>query len=241
MPRANRYIVSGHVYHVTHRCHNRRFLFRFARDRDEYRERLRQAVKLYDLSVLGYTITANHTHLLIRSERAEELSRLMQKLEGEFAEYYNIRKHRSGAFWGGRYHATMVDSGEYFWNCLRYIDLNMVRAGVVERPLDWRWCGYDELLGLRKRYRILDLDEVVKQSPADDLSTFRTAYQAAVEERAARGGGRRDPVWTNSIAVGRKDFVSRVVASIGLTREVLQVEEPRQGVWTVREEGPSYG
>ena len=151
MPRANRYIVSGHVYHVTHRCHNRRFLFRFARDRDEYRERLRQAVKLYDLSVLGYTITANHTHLLIRSERAEELSRLMQKLEGEFAEYYNIRKHRSGAFWGGRYHATMVDSGEYFWNCLR--------------------------------------------------------------------SSRR----------------------LGLTREVLQVEEPRQGVWTVREAGPSYG
>ena len=74
MPRANRYVVPGMVYHVTHRCHDRSFLLRFACDRDEYRERLRRAVKLYDLSVLGYTITSNHTHLLIHSESTEALS-----------------------------------------------------------------------------------------------------------------------------------------------------------------------
>ena len=231
---------SKYVYHVTHRCHNRSFLFRFACDRDEYRERLRQAVKAYELSVLGYTITANHTHMLIHSQTTEALSAMMQKLEGEFAEYYNIRKRRSGAFWGGRYHATMIDNGDYFWNCLKYIDLNMVRAGVVAHPLEWRWSGFAELVGLRKRYRIIDLDEVIKQSAGADLDEFRVAYQVAIDTAAARGGGWRDPMWTESIAVGKREFVSRVTTSIGLRREVLSMNEHSTGVWTVRETGIPY-
>ena len=138
MPRANRYILPGRTYHLTHRCHNRSFLFRFAKDRTEYCRRLRWAVREFRVSLLAYTITSNHTHLLARAAQAETISAFMQKLEGEFAEYYNMRKRRSGAFWGGRFHSTMIDNGEYLWDCMRYIDLNMVRAGVVEHS---RRCG----------------------------------------------------------------------------------------------------
>ena len=95
--------------------------------RTEYRHRLRLALKEYDLSLLAYSITSSHTHLLINSGTTEALSSMMQKLEGEFAEVYNLRKKRTGAFWNGRYHATMIDSGRYLWNCMKYIDLNMVR------------------------------------------------------------------------------------------------------------------
>ena len=102
MPRANRYILPGYIYHLTHRCHNRSFLFRFVRDRTEYRKRLRVTLKTFDLSLLAYCITSNHTHLLIKAKDPESISNFMQKLEGEFAEYYNFRKRRSGAFWGGR-------------------------------------------------------------------------------------------------------------------------------------------
>jgi len=102
MPRANRYILPGHTYHVTHRCHGRNFLLRFAVHRTEYRHRLRLALKEYDLSLLAYSITSNHTHLLINSGTTEALSSMMQKLEGGFGEYYNLRKKRTGAFWNGR-------------------------------------------------------------------------------------------------------------------------------------------
>ncbi len=54
---------------------------------------------------------------------------------------------RGGAFWEARYHCTLVDGGEHAFNCIRCIDLNMVRAGVVGHPLEWRWCGHDELVG----------------------------------------------------------------------------------------------
>ena len=165
----------------------------------------------------------------------------MQKLEGEFAEYYNIRKRRSGAFWGGRYHATMIDSGEYFWNCLKYIDLNMVRARVVKHPAEWRWCGFSELAGLRKRYRILCLDEVVRQTPAENLESFRAAYQGVIQEAAARGGGVRDPIWTQNVAVGGQDYVERMRNRLGVRREALLVEERSSGVWSLRETGDPYG
>jgi len=107
MPRANRCILPGYTDHLTHRCHNRSWLFRFARDRTEYCRRLRLAVKEFDVSLLTFCITSDHTHLLAQAEKLEQISARMQKLEGEFAEYYNIRKRRSGAFWSGRYHCTI--------------------------------------------------------------------------------------------------------------------------------------
>ncbi|MEA1926873.1 MAG: hypothetical protein U9N73_01600, partial [Candidatus Auribacterota bacterium] len=56
-----------------------------------------------------------------------------------------------------RFHCTLIDTGRYLWNCLTYIDLNMIRAGVVSHPEEWEWCGYRELMGIRKRYRVLDI------------------------------------------------------------------------------------
>ena len=87
MPRANRSILPARTYHLTHRCHDRSFLFQFAKDRQtEYRRRLRLAIGQFDLRLLPYCITSNHTHLLVRSMEREVISALMQKLEGEFGE-----------------------------------------------------------------------------------------------------------------------------------------------------------
>ena len=210
MPRANRYILPGYIYHLTHRCHNRSFLFRFVRDRIEYRKRLRATLKIFDLLLLAYCITSNHTHLLIKAEDSESISNFMQKLEGEFAEYYNFRKKRSGAFWGGRYNCAMIDSGAYLWNCMKYID-HMVRAKVVEKPSDWEWCGYNEIIGKRKRYCLLDIPEILLQSQCSSLKELRTTYISIIDEALARRDFNRDPVWTESIAVGSKPFVDKTV------------------------------
>jgi hypothetical protein len=57
---------------------------------------------------------------------------------------------------GDNFHATLVEEGSYLWRCLCYIELNMVRAGVVSHPREWEWVGYHEIMGQRKRYRLLD-------------------------------------------------------------------------------------
>jgi putative transposase len=139
MPRANRFMQPGQIYHLTHRCHDRAFLFRFARDRSEYRERLRTVSRMFRVSVLNYCITSNHHHIIAVEHKAMSISRMMQKLEGDFAGYYNRRKQRSGSFWEDRYHCTMIEDGEHFRNCMIYVAMNMVRAGVVAHPRDWLW------------------------------------------------------------------------------------------------------
>jgi putative transposase len=127
VPRANRYILPGHSYHLTHRCHNRDFLLRFAVHGNRYRERLRQAVDEFDVSLLDYSITSNHVHLLAFAEQDAQISELMKNAAGESGQSYNRRKGRSG---GRRFHSTMVDSDRYLFECLINIDLNMVRCGA---------------------------------------------------------------------------------------------------------------
>src|SRR5262245_27029141 len=141
MPRANRHYVLGQVWHITHRCHDRSFLLRFARDRRCYLGWLREARTRYGLCVLNYVVTSNHVHLLVKDIGKEVLARSIQLTAGRTARQYNRRKHRQGAFWDDRYHATAVEADEHLHRCLVYIDLNMVRAGVVRHPTEWVHCG----------------------------------------------------------------------------------------------------
>jgi putative transposase len=240
MPRANRYILPDCVYHLTHRCHNGAFLLRFARDRTAYRARLRESVRECRISLLAYCITSNHTHLLATASSPGGISRFMQKLEGDFAQYYNRRKARSGAFWGDRFHSTLVESGEHLRNCLAYIDLNMVRAGVVVHPREWPWCGYHELVGQRRRYRMLDVERLLWELGRPDLRTFRAAHESSLAESIRLDRLHREAMWTESIAVGSRSFVSRV-AQQTKNRSRLYEGCTTEGTWFLRDSEAAYG
>ena len=242
MPRANRYIIPGQIYHVTHRCHDHEFLLKFARDRDLYRAMLRERLKRFPISLLGYCLTSNHTHLLLKVGNGETgvLARFMQSLEGDFAQAYNLRKKRFGAYWCDRYHAVMVEQGEYLWRCLRYIDLNMVRAGVVRTPADWPWCGYQEMAGKRLRYRLLD-----REALASELAPVRCGeeivrdYLQTVDDALRKEPLVREPCWTGSLAVGSEGYVKAIGARIP---NRMKVETRQQdNVWVVRETSSLYG
>jgi putative transposase len=70
----------------------------------------------------------------------------LQLIAGRTAQEYNRRKNRRGAFWEDRYHATAVDTDEHLIRCLLYIDLNMLRAGAVSLPRQWRHGGWHEIV-----------------------------------------------------------------------------------------------
>ena len=97
-----------------------------------------EAKKRFGLCVLDYTVTSNHIHLLVKDTGAGVIAESMQLIAGRTAQEYNQRKGNKGAFWEDRYHATAIDSDEYLQRCLIYIDLNMVRAGVVNHPGQWK-------------------------------------------------------------------------------------------------------
>lgn len=233
MPRANRYILPGNIYHLTHRCHDRKFLLRFARDRDGYRRRLREAVADFDLSLLGYNITSNHVHLIVFADELDQVAGLMQRTAAEFARDYNRRKERSGAFWQGRYFATMIDSGNYLWQCLKYVELNMVRCGVVQHPRDWLWSGYHELLGLRRRNRLLDITKLLWLLQTSDLDEFRVNFNVALDEAILRDECHRESKWTEALAVGSRSFVAVIEQNVRNRRELELLEEST--TWVLRE------
>ena len=106
MARANRHFLPGHLWHITHRCHEREFLLKFARDRRSYLRWLFESKKRFGLCVLDYVVTSNHIHLLVKDTGNGVIPRSMQLLAGCTGQDYNRRKGREGAFWEDRYHAT---------------------------------------------------------------------------------------------------------------------------------------
>ena len=110
----------------------------------------------YGVSILNYVATSNHVHLLVADQGNQEIPRAMQLIAARTAQEFNTRKKRKGAFWEGRYHATAVQTDEHFLQCMTYIDLNMVRAGVVRHPCDWDVCGYNEIQSPWSRKGVID-------------------------------------------------------------------------------------
>lgn len=238
MPRANRYFVENQIYHLTHRCHDRMFLLRFARDRDVYREWLREAAQRFRVSIFAFCVTSNHVHLLAGAVDGKSISQMMDLIEGAVAGHYNRRKQRSGAFWTGRYHATLIDTGDYLWNCLKYVELNMVRARVVKHPQEWRWNSYAELMGQRERYRILAIPRLLDLLGGWDEATFRKRYNEEIEYALQAGALKREGNWSECIAVGSEEFIQQMSQTIE-ARQRLQVESAELAnglmVWTVNE------
>ncbi|UWZ79788.1 transposase [Geoalkalibacter halelectricus] len=100
MPRANRHYVPGYIWHITHRCHKKEFLLKFAHDRNRFVFWLGEARKRYRLQILNYVVTSNHVHLLVRDQGATNcIPSAMQLLAGRTGQEYNQRKERKGAFW----------------------------------------------------------------------------------------------------------------------------------------------
>lgn len=177
MPRANRLALPGYVWHITHRCHQREFLLKFSSDRQRWRYWLFQARRRYGLCVLNYTATSNHIHLLVQDQGHDEIPRSMQLVAGRTAQEYNHRKGRRGAYWEDRYHATAVDSGEYLARCMVYIDMNMVRAGVVLHPREWPSTGYHEIQTPPNRYRIINHKALLNLFQVSDFTTFQSMHR----------------------------------------------------------------
>ena len=237
VPRANRYHVAGHTYHLTHRCHDRRFLFRFACDRERYRLKLWESLQDAQVWLLAYCITCNHVHLLARSESSDGIACWLQEVQGWMAQFYNRRKGRSGAFWEGRYHSTLIDSDEHLQRCMTYIELNMARAGVVPHPEQWSWCSYHEWMGQRQRRALVDVKKGLEFFGNSPLQEFQANYHERIKEAIAKKQLQREPSWTESIAVGREEFVAQIASRIRY-RRTLDSHQIETGSWVLRDESP---
>lgn len=217
MARRRRNWVDGACYHITHRCHNREFLFRFGKYRDFYVRRLFEARRRHGLDVLNYVVTSNHVHLLLTAERGDDISRGLQYLHGAMAQFHNRERGGTGAFWSNRFHSVRIQPGGHLGRCLFYIDLNMVRAGVVSHPSEWRHCGHHELVSPKLRYRIISRSRLFDKLGIRDDKRFIDWYGATLRDKLARLEPRRD-CWSRALAVGDGDWLRRVAPEMGAKR-----------------------
>ena len=239
MPRANRHFLPGQLWHITHWCHEKSFLFKFVRDRRRYLHWVFEAKKRFGLRVLNYVVTSNHIHLLVRHTGDGVVGESMQLIAGRTAQEFNLRKHRRGAFWEDRYHATAIEGGEHLQRCLVYIDLNMVRAGAVKHPADWTHGGYREIQNPPERYTLIDLADVSASCGCVNVLDFQRAHRLWVAQALARESMRRDARWSEAIAVGSHDFVEKVKRELGSKAVHRDVEEVG-GAHTLREQRSAY-
>lgn len=230
MPRANRHFISGYIWHITHRCHKKEFLLGYNRDKENWIHWLIKARRRYKIKILNYVVTSNHIHLLLKEGIGQNsIASSMQLVAGRTAQEFNKRKNRKGAFWEDRYHATAVESGMHLNRCLLYIDLNMVRAGTVLNPEEWRYSGYSELMRLKERYSGLDigtLKTLLNCESIKELKALRTQWII----NALKDGIvlKRNPVWSESIAVGREPFLNEFKRTPGAQaygNKIKQYEE----------------
>ncbi len=222
MPRRRRGLLDKTCYHITHRCHQRDFLLKFEIDRNKYLEILFRTKQRYKVDFLDYMITSNHVHLLVWSRKGQEIARALQYVQGQFAQYYNHRKKRQGAFWRDRYHTTIIQSGFHLSRCLFYIDLNMVRARVADHPKEWKHCGYHELVNDRKRYRIVNQNRLQKcLRVTEDAKSFNDWYKSTLAEKTENIYRVREAYWTEAYAIGDKNWLMDIYKTLGFKNKKI--------------------
>lgn len=239
MARAKRHYLPGHIWHITHRCHKKEFLLKFSKDRNRWLQWLYQARKRYGLTILNYMVTSNHIHLLVVDDGDRDIiPRSMQLVAGRTGQEFNQRKGRNGAFWEDRYHATAVEDGEHFFRCCAYIDLNMVRAGVVDHPSQWPYSCYNEIQSPRRKNVLIDHEKFMELLGTDNYDQARQDHQGWAAGFLGNGPC-RDDKWSRSIAIGSKEFVETVKTKLGILAKGRKTTETDVG-YQLREPAKSY-
>jgi putative transposase len=178
MARLPRQVVPGYPYHVIQRGHNRQRVFVDDTDRSAYLEGLHEACAVHGLTLHAYVLMDNHVHLLVTPVTEHSLSRTLQAVGRRYVRAFNRRHGRSGTLWEGRFRSSLIEADRYFLACQRYIEMNPVRAGMVEQPSEWIWSSHRHHLGLAvdPRLRAHPTLYALGNTPFDRESAYRMLF-----------------------------------------------------------------
>ena len=147
MPCQPRLELPGVPMHVTQRGVNRGAIFLDDTDRHHYRYVLRAACRHYRVAIHAFVLMDNHVHLLLSSPEAGDISAAMRASGQAYVQAFNDRHGRTGPLWQGRFKSSLVGSDDYLLQVIRYIELNPVRAAMVDDPAAYRWSSVHTHLG----------------------------------------------------------------------------------------------
>lgn len=176
MPRKARFYIPGVPAHIIQRGNDRQAVFYEDENYQQYKKWLHEGAELHGCKIHAYVLMTNHVHLLVSSKAKESIGTMMQYLGRRYVPYINKTYQRSGTLWEGRYKSCLIEAEPYLLACMRYIEENPVRAGMVKRPSEYVWSSYGfNALGLD--------DEFIKPHSiynglARNLDDCRKAYRS---------------------------------------------------------------
>lgn len=186
MPRLPRLNLPEIPQHVVQRGNNRQACFYIEQDYAVYLDKLKEYSTKYQVNVHAFVLMTNHSHLLMTPTTDDGISRLMQALGRYYVRYFNQTHKRTGTLWEGRYKSTLVDADSYFLLVSRYIELNPVRAHMVEHPADYPWSSYRgnalgapiELLTPHSVYQALG------KTPSTRQTNYKALFKQLIPEKS---------------------------------------------------------
>jgi putative transposase len=134
--------IAGIPWHIIQRGNNRSACFYADEDYLKYLDTLQEMASKYGCSIHAYVLMTNHVHLLLTPKKTDSAALLMKHLGQRYVQYVNRVYRRSGTLWEGRFRSCLTQNEEYVLSCYRYIELNPVRAAMVEHPSEYRWSSY---------------------------------------------------------------------------------------------------
>jgi len=221
MPRPLRIAYDGAIYHVTLHGNNNEPVFRDDLDYSAYLDQLGRTITRYAITLLAYGLMTNHLHLVVRTPRPN-ISGAMQWLHGCYAALFNRRHRRSGHLFRDRFYSAVIETDEYLLESTRYVHLNPVRAGLVQRPEDHRWSSYLRYIGGRDEQVPVETGLVlglVSAHPQQRESMYRRFVEDGLTVQRTPPGPER----VNSIATA----TAAALGAAGIPYAVLSRKTPR--------------
>jgi putative transposase len=139
MARRPRVCIPGLTQHVVQRGNNRGTVFADTSDYKFFLRLLQHESQHHAVAINAYALMANHFHLMATPRDDAGLSAMMQSIGRTYVPVFNAKHHRTGGLWEGRYRSFAIESERYWLTCMRYVELNPVRAGIVATPDEYRW------------------------------------------------------------------------------------------------------
>ena len=185
MARLPRFVIPGQPQHVIIRGINREVIFNTEEDYRFYLEKLTDACEKFACQLHAYVLMSNHVHLLLTPVNENSIAKVIQSVGRYYVQYFNYHYDRTGTLWEGRYKATLIDSENYLLACMRYIELNPVRAHMVKHPSEYPWSSYrfnalGEPAGNITAHRLY---QRLAKTPEERQKAYRSLFRSRIPEQ----------------------------------------------------------
>lgn len=224
MSRPLRIEYPGAVYHITSRGNEKKAVFKDDQDRETFLKILAHVNKRYHWLCHSYCLMDNHYHLMIETPDGN-LALGMRQLNGVYTQAYNKRRNRTGHLFQGRYKAILIQKDSHLLEVCRYVVLNPVRAGMMEKPDDWTWSSFQATAGKNPRHPCLTTDWVLGQFS-------RTRAKAEKEYRQfVNWGIGQETIWNEvkgQAILGEDVFVDSLVAHLKKNKDIPEIPKSQR-------------